>query len=217
MRMRTRVVGIRIRMCTVSRVLRSSRSDSGVTFGVLLLPESRSFGAGLTTPPFGRLKVSRPGAASWRPTVRGDGGIGRPAPKPQLEQPARRKAWATRLRHESIGCLGCQPALPGENPQPHTRGSRRRPGVFLVHVRPMNLRAHDGLASIIIPGWNQLEDTLLCLPALVRHPIASGSSRRVSRGPANPAPRMKRPCGQARHELRRYMAIRYPARYRNAF
>jgi len=100
---------------------------------------------------------------------------------------------------------------------PTTRGSRRRPGVFLVHVRPMNLRAHDGLASIIIPGWNQLEDTLLCLPALVRHPIASGSSRRVSRGPANPAPRMKRPCGQARHELRRYMAIRYPARYRNAF
>jgi len=33
----------------------------------------------------------------------------------------------------------------------------------------MNLPAHDGLASIIIPCWNQLEYTRFCLPALVRH------------------------------------------------
>ncbi len=33
----------------------------------------------------------------------------------------------------------------------------------------MNLPAHDALASIIIPCWNQLEFTRLCLPALVRH------------------------------------------------
>jgi GT2 family glycosyltransferase len=33
----------------------------------------------------------------------------------------------------------------------------------------MNLPAHDALASIIIPCWNQLEYTRFCLPALVRH------------------------------------------------
>ena len=33
----------------------------------------------------------------------------------------------------------------------------------------MNLPAHDALASIIIPCWNQLEFTRLCLAALVRH------------------------------------------------
>jgi len=32
-----------------------------------------------------------------------------------------------------------------------------------------NLPAHDGMASIIIPCWNQLEFTRFCLPALVRH------------------------------------------------
>ena len=50
----------------------------------------------------------------------------------------------------------------------------------------VNLRTHDGLASIIIPCWNQLESFRFCLPALVRHPMASASSRRVSRDPPVP-------------------------------
>ena len=33
----------------------------------------------------------------------------------------------------------------------------------------MNPQAHAGLASIIIPCWNQLECTRFCLSALVRH------------------------------------------------
>ncbi len=33
----------------------------------------------------------------------------------------------------------------------------------------MNENLRDRLASIILPCWNQLEFTRLCLPALVRH------------------------------------------------
>ncbi len=33
----------------------------------------------------------------------------------------------------------------------------------------MTDKEHDRLASIIIPCWNQLEFTRLCLAALVRH------------------------------------------------
>jgi glycosyltransferase involved in cell wall biosynthesis len=33
----------------------------------------------------------------------------------------------------------------------------------------MNPQAHAGLASIIIPCWNQLEYMCFCLSALVRH------------------------------------------------